>query len=344
MEVFANDHTVRLLVSGGAGFIGSGFIRYMMEKYQRVCIFNIDKLTYAGNLDNVASVNSYPNYCFFRGDVCDVEDVESAFVTAEEVFHGPIDIIVHFAAETHVDRSIELPAPFLQTNILGTEILLRLSRAHRVKRFIHVSTDEVYGTLGEKDKPFQETSPLAPNSPYAASKAGSDFIVRAYYETYHFPVIISRCSNNYGPYQYPEKLIPLMITNALDDIPLPIYGDGKNVRDWIYVDDHSQGIDVILRKGKPGEIYNLGGHNEMTNLDVAKKILALIGKSETLIQFVPDRPGHDRRYAMDTTKIENDLGWIPRISFDNGLQKTIEWYTTHGEWLNRVRSGVNRHM
>lgn len=331
----------RLLVTGGAGFIGSNFIRCMLQWHADLCVLNLDKLTYAGNLENLRSVEGSPRYRFFRGDVCDESAVAAAFATVRDAFGGPVDAVVHFAAESHVDRSIEDPAAFLRTNVLGTEVMLRVALREGVQRFLHISTDEVYGSLGERDA-FRETTPLAPNSPYAASKASADLIARAYFVTYGLPVLITRCSNNYGPYQFPEKLIPLMIANALDEKPLPVYGDGLNVRDWIYVEDHVRGLDVVLRRGKPGEIYNLGGHSERTNLEVVYAILNLLGKPKSLIRFVPDRPGHDRRYAMDTTKIERELGWHPTLDFEQGLRATVEWYLAHRDWVEHVRSGAYR--
>lgn len=315
-----------LLVTGGAGFIGSSFIRNMLAWHPAVRIVNLDALTYAGNLANLAEVADNPRYHFVHGDVTDIAAVRGAFRCAEQVFGASVDAVVHFAAETHVDRSIADPALFLQTNVLGSELMLRVAREAQVARFIHISTDEVYGSLGPQDAPFSETTPLAPNSPYAASKAAADLIARAYYVTYDFPVCITRCSNNYGPYQFQEKLIPLMITNALADAPLPIYGDGQNVRDWIHVDDHAAGIAAVLERGRPGEIYNLGGHAEVDNLRLVQRILATLGKPESLITFVPDRLGHDRRYAINTEKAARELGWAPKIPFDEGLHRTVQWY------------------
>lgn len=329
-----------LLVTGGAGFIGSNFIRWMLTNYADVRILNLDKLTYAGNLENLKPVETLPGYRFCKGDICDEEDVERAFQEAASAFGGPVQAVVNFAAETHVDRSIEDPATTLRTNVMGTEVLLRKARRHQVSRFVQISTDEVYGTLGPADAAFRETTPLAPNSPYSASKASADMIARAYFETFHLPALITRCSNNYGPNQFPEKFIPLMIANALEDKPLPLYGDGQNVRDWIFVDDHSRGVDTVLRRGTPGKVYNLGGHCEKTNLTLLQTLLHLLGKPESLITYVADRPGHDRRYAVDTTWIEQELGWKPLTDFENGLRATVDWYLANPEWVARVRSGA----
>lgn len=331
--------SIIILVTGGAGFIGSSFIRCMLSWHTAVRIVNLDALTYAGNLENLAAVADNPRYQFVKGDITNENEVRAAFRCAETMFGSPIDAVVHFAAESHVDRSIEAPAIFLKTNVLGTEVMLRISREEKVRRFVHISTDEVYGTLGPNDAPFTEYTPIAPNSPYAASKASSDLIARAYFETYGFPVSITRCSNNYGPYQFPEKLIPLMIANALEDKPLPVYGDGRNVRDWIYVDDHSAGIAAVLERGNPGEVYNLGGHAEVENLHVIKTILSTLDKPESLIHFVTDRPGHDRRYAMNTAKARRELGWAPTTRFDDGIRSTVRWYLSNKEWMDRVRSG-----
>lgn len=329
---------LRLIVTGGAGFIGSSFVRMMLNKHKGLELLVLDKLTYAGNLANLKSVEDRAGYRFVKADICDSTEVEAAFDYAVKEFGGPIDAVVHFAAETHVDRSIVDAAPFLKTNVLGTEVMLCAARNHKVARFVHVSTDEVYGSLGEGDV-FRETTPLAPNNPYSASKAGSDLIVRAYHETHGLPVVITRCSNNYGPYQFPEKLMPLIIANAMEDRSLPVYGDGLNVRDWIFVDDHSRGVDVVMRHGQPGEVYNLGGHSERTNVAIVKTILGLLGKPESLIEYVKDRPGHDRRYAMDTSKIETELGWKPSVTIEYGLEQTVEWYLANLEWVSQVRSG-----
>jgi len=329
---------LRLLVTGAAGFIGSSFVRTMLSVYPEVRIIVLDKLTYAGNLENLKSVEKNPSYRFIHGDICDRDRVQNAFDLTLAEFGGPVDAVVHFAAETHVDRSIENAGLFLTTNVLGTEVILDASRRNKVARVVHISTDEVYGSLGPDDA-FRETTPIAPNSPYSASKAASDLIVRAYHETHGLPVLITRCSNNYGPNQFPEKLIPLMIANALEDRPLPVYGDGLNVRDWIYVEDHSRGVDSVLRKGRIGEVYNLGGHAERTNIDVVKTLLKLLNKPESLIRFVTDRPGHDRRYAMDTTKAFQELGWGPITTFEEGLSQTVQWYLDNAEWVSKVRSG-----
>ncbi|MDQ2733292.1 MAG: dTDP-glucose 4,6-dehydratase [Armatimonadota bacterium] len=329
----------RLLVTGGAGFIGSSFIRQLFETDSSYQALNLDKLTYAGNLENLSSLETVPGYRFFRGAIEQARDVDAAFRAAEEAFGAQVEAVVHFAAESHVDRSIEDPSEFLTTNVVGTQVLLEAARRRGIQRFIHVSTDEVYGSLGDSGA-FSETTSLAPNSPYAASKAGSDLIARAYFQTYGLPVIITRCSNNYGPYQFPEKLIPLMIANALEDMPLPVYGDGQNVRDWIYVDDHSRAIRTILQQGVPGEVYNIGGSSELPNLQVVRAILNLLGKPESLIQFVPDRPGHDQRYAMDATKLRQETGWTPRTRFEEGIRATVEWYLANTGWMSRVRSGA----
>jgi dTDP-glucose 4,6-dehydratase len=331
----------RLLVTGGAGFIGSGFIRHMLAAHDSVRILNLDKLTYAGNLENLRSVESNCRYLFHHGDIVNATDVEAAFSRFSQIFHHEIDAVVHFAAESHVDRSIEDPIEFLNTNVIGTQVLLNAARKRGVERFIHVSTDEVYGTLGQTGS-FSESSPIQPNSPYAASKASSDLIARSYYETYGMPVIITRCSNNYGPYQFPEKLIPLMISNAVEDKRLPVYGDGLNVRDWIHVEDHCSAIATVLAKGVPGNVYNIGGHSEKTNIEVVRTILKLLNKSDDLIQFITDRPGHDKRYAINTEKIENDLGWKPRRNFEEGIADTVEWYLSNRQWTDNVKSFAYR--
>lgn len=317
-----------VLVTGGAGFIGSNFIFYMMEKYPQYRIVCLDKLTYAGNIHTLNSLMEQKNFRFVRMDICDREGIYRIF---EE--ESP-DFVVNFAAESHVDRSIETPEIFLQTNIFGTSVLLDAVNRYGTKRFHQISTDEVYGDL-PLDRPdllFRENDPLKPSSPYSASKTSADLLVLAYHRTYGTPVTISRCSNNYGPYQFPEKLIPLMISRALADQPLPVYGTGCNVRDWIYVEDHCKAIDLILHKGQEGEIYHIGGNNEMTNIDIVRKICQTLGKPETLIAFVADRKGHDLRYAIDASKIKNELGWFPETPFDDGLQKTICWYLAHREW------------
>ena len=324
---------MKLLVTGGAGFIGSNFVRYALTTHPDVEIVNLDLLTYAGNLENLADVEKDPRYAFVKGDISRVEDVRAVFSKHR------FDAVVHFAAESHVDRSLHLGAEqFILTNVLGTQMMLDASREYGVKRFVHVSTDEVYGSLGAEGR-FSETTPVAPNNPYSATKAGSDFLVRAAHHSHGIDAVITRCSNNFGPYQFPEKLIPLMIANALEDKKLPVYGDGLHVRDWIYVLDHCSAIDAVLRKGKAGEVYNIGSMSDVQNLHVVKTLLAALGKPESLIQFVKDRPGHDRRYAMDATKIQRELGWRPKYSFERGLQETIDWYRGHAAWLARVRSG-----
>ncbi|WP_019532837.1 dTDP-glucose 4,6-dehydratase [Paenibacillus ginsengihumi] len=314
-----------LLVTGGMGFIGSHFIRYWMRRHPEDRVVNYDLLTYAGNPANLAALQGYPGYRFVRGDIADAAAVNRVF--AEE----NVATVVHFAAESHVDRSISEPSAFVRTNVLGTQCLLEAARSKGVRRFVHISTDEVYGTLGPEGL-FTEETPLAPNSPYSASKAGSDLMVRAYGETYGLPVIITRCSNNYGPYQYPEKLIPTIITRALDDQPIPVYGDGLNVRDWLYVEDHCSAVELALLGGKPGQVYNVGGGNERTNVEIARTILGLLGKPESLLRFVADRPGHDRRYAIDAGKIRRELGWQPRYSLEEGIARTVEWYIERQDW------------
>jgi dTDP-glucose 4,6-dehydratase len=322
---------MKLLVTGGAGFIGSNFIHYMTRKYPSYEIVNVDLLIYAGNLDNLATVEAHPSYRFVRADISDR-------AAMEPLFKEGFDIVVNFAAESHVDRSIAQPDLFVRSNVLGTQTLLELARQTGVHKYVQISTDEVYGTLGAEGY-FTEESPLAPNSPYSASKAGADLIVRAYGETYGLNVNITRCSNNYGPYQFPEKLIPLMIRQALADRPLPVYGDGLNVRDWLYVEDHCSAIDLVLHHGRSGEVYNVGGHNEKTNLEVVRTILQALGKPETLIAFVEDRPGHDRRYAIDASKIRRELGWQPKYAYEAGIRETIGWYLNHPEWLERIATG-----
>jgi dTDP-glucose 4,6-dehydratase len=325
---------MKILVTGGCGFIGSNFILHMLSSNKNYSIVNLDALTYAGNRDNLKSVEKDARYAFVKGDICDRPLCEKLFSS-----HG-FDAVVHFAAESHVDRSISGPAAFVLTNVLGTQNLLECARtawkgSFDKKRFVHISTDEVYGTLGPTGS-FSETTPLAPNSPYSASKAGSDLIARAYFETYGFPSIITRCSNNYGPFQFPEKLIPLMITNALADRPLPVYGDGLNIRDWLYVADHCRAIETVLAKGKPGRVYNIGGSNEWHNIDLVKLVLGELGKPESLISFVTDRLGHDRRYAMDASKIKRELGWEPEVKFDDGIRMTIKWYLDNRKWWEKL--------
>lgn len=325
---------LRLLVTGGAGFIGSNFVRFVLERYPDHRIVNLDKLTYAGNLENLSGLEKDPRHEFIQGDIGNPDCVGGIITKG-------VDAVINFAAESHVDRSILHSSEFINTNIVGTLNLLELSRKHKVKRFIQISTDEVYGSLGDSGA-FSELSPIAPNSPYAASKASADLLVRSYCHTHGFPGIITRCSNNYGPYQFPEKLIPLLISNALAGMQLPIYGDGLNVRDWIHVRDHCAAVDTVLHKGKDGEVYNIGARQELPNLDVVRMILKVLGKDESLITFVEDRPGHDRRYAMDSTKIETQLQWQPRIQFDSGLKQTIQWYLDNSAWVENVRSGAYR--
>ena len=326
---------MKILVTGGAGFIGSNFVYYELDNYPNDEVICLDKLTYAGNLETLEVAMKNPKFKFVKGDIADRVFVDELFASEKP------DVVVNFAAESHVDRSIENPEIFLQTNIIGTSVLMDACRKYGNIRYHQVSTDEVYGDLplDRLDLFFTETTPLHTSSPYSASKASADLLVQAYYRTYKLPVTISRCSNNYGPYHFPEKLIPLMIANALNDKKLPVYGKGENVRDWLYVEDHCSAIDLIIRKGKIGEVYNIGGHNERTNLEVVKTIIKELGKSEDLIEFVTDRPGHDRRYAIDPTKIHNELGWLPATKFDDGIKKTIDWYLTHKSWWEKIISG-----
>ncbi|HTY58221.1 MAG TPA: dTDP-glucose 4,6-dehydratase [Bacteroidota bacterium] len=324
-----------LLVTGGAGFIGSNFVRYYLDEHAGTRVVNFDKLTYAGNLENLREIEENPRYAFVRGDICDREALSAAMKNHD------IDAVVHFAAESHVDRSIQGAAVFVATNVLGTQVVLDAARAQGVTRFLHVSTDEVYGSLGAAGT-FTESTPLHPNSPYAASKASSDLLALAAAHTFGFPALVTRCSNNYGPYQFPEKLIPLMIANATDGKPLPVYGQGLNVRDWLYVRDHCTALDAVLERGKAGEIYNIGGNNEWRNIDIVRLLLKQLGKPESLITFVKDRPGHDLRYAIDATKIMNELSWKPSVTFEEGLAETVKWYRTHEEWWRRITSGAYR--
>jgi dTDP-glucose 4,6-dehydratase len=325
---------MKLLVTGGAGFIGSNFIHYLLARYADIQILNFDALTYAGNLENLTSVEQDPRYKFLKGDITSPEDIQAAF--GSQAF----DAVVHFAAESHVDRSLHLePGSFILTNILGTQRLLDACRQYSVPRFVHISTDEVYGSL-EATGCFSEQTPLQPNNPYAATKAASDFMVRAAVKSHGIDAVITRCSNNFGPYQFPEKLIPLMIANAIENKPLPVYGDGLQVRDWIYVRDHCRGVDLVLRHGRAGEIYNIGGQHDVPNLEVIRLLLKLLGKPEALIQHVKDRPGHDRRYAMDATKIKTELGWKPEFDFETALRQTVDWYLANRSWWERVRSGA----
>ncbi|HDR8055939.1 dTDP-glucose 4,6-dehydratase [Bacillus pacificus] len=323
---------MKILITGGAGFIGSNFVNYMVKKYPAYNVVNLDALTYAGNLENLKAVEDAPNYKFVKGDIADRQFINQLF--AEESF----DYVLNFAAESHVDRSITNPDIFIQTNIQGTQILLDAAKNAKIKKYLQVSTDEVYGTLGETGY-FTEETPLASNSPYSSSKAGADLLVRAYHETFGLPVNITRCSNNYGPFHFPEKLIPLMIINALNNKQLPVYGDGLNVRDWLHVEDHCQAIDLVLHKGKNGEVYNVGGNNERTNIEIVKAILQALDKPESLIQYVTDRPGHDRRYAIDATKLREELGWSPKYNFDTGIEQTIKWYLENQNWWNNIISG-----
>lgn len=326
---------MKLIITGGAGFIGSNFIYYELNHHPEDEFICLDKLTYAGNLSSLKGAIEQQNFKFVKDDIADRDFVYSLFEAEKP------DIVVNFAAESHVDRSILEPELFLKTNVIGTGVLMDACRKYGIKRYHQVSTDEVYGDL-PLDRPdlfFTETTPLHTSSPYSASKAGADLLVLAYHRTYGLPVTISRCSNNYGPYHFPEKLIPLMIINALHDKALPVYGDGANVRDWLYVEDHCSAIDLIIRKGREGEVYNVGGHNEKSNLDVVKIILKALGKSEDLITFVKDRPGHDRRYAIDPTKIHNELGWLPQTKFEDGIVKTIEWYLANKDWWQEIISG-----
>ncbi len=322
----------QILVTGGCGFIGSNFIRYELSKYPDISIINLDKLTYAGNLENLKEFESHSRYNFVKGDIADPDFVNSLLKSTN------FDAVINFAAESHVDRSILDSSPFIQTNVVGTQILLDAFRNQQISRFVQVSTDEVYGSLGVEGL-FTEDTPIAPNSPYSASKAAADLLVRSYIKTFQLPAIITRCSNNYGPYQFPEKLIPLFISNAMENKPVPIYGEGTNVRDWIHVLDHCRGIDAALRKGVVGEVYNFGGNSEMQNIKITKLLLGLLGKPETLIKYVKDRPGHDLRYAIDCRKAESELDWKPEIEFQAGLESTIKWYQDNREWVNRIRSG-----
>ena len=338
-----------ILLTGGAGFIGSNFVHYWLDKYPEDHLINFDLLTYAGNLENLKDIEGNPNYTFVKGNIVDRVQVEELFRKYS------IDLVVHMAAESHVDRSIQDSTPFVQTNVLGTQVLLDVAKQNwEIKetdqlgqnyttwkpgaRFIHVSTDEVYGALGSAGE-FSETTPIAPNSPYSASKAASDLLVRAFYKTHGFPGIITRCSNNYGPYQFPEKLIPLMICNALENHDLPVYGDGLQIRDWLHVKDHCRAIDAVIQSGRVGEVYNIGGNNEWQNLDIVKRILKELGKPESLIQHVKDRLGHDRRYAIDATKINSELDWLPEYTFEQGLPETIAWYKQNTTWWERIKSG-----
>lgn len=329
---------MKVLVTGGAGFIATNFMYYMVNKYPEYDFVNLDALTYAGNYNNIKDLEGKPNYKFVKGDITDREFIDKLF--EEEKF----DWVVNFAAESHVDNSIKNPGIFLTTNILGTQVLMDASRKYGIKRYHQVSTDEVYGDL-PLDRPdllFTEETPIHTSSPYSSSKAGADLLVGAYYRTYGLPITISRCSNNYGPYQFPEKLIPVVISKALNDEPIPVYGKGENVRDWIHVIDHNIGVDLILHKGKVGEVYNLGGHSERTNLDVVKTILKQLGKPESLITYVTDRPGHDLRYAIDSTKAEKELGWDRTYTFEKGIEETVNWYINNQKWIEEIKNGNYR--
>jgi len=324
---------MKILITGGAGFIGSNFVRHILGLKKGYSVVNYDKLTYAGNLANLESIADNPNYRFVRGDICDLAAVEAAMIGCSAV--------VHFAAESHVDRSIYEPGPVIETNITGTFVLIQIARKIGIERFVHVSTDEVYGDM-LPDAFATEDSPLQPSSPYSASKASSDMLVRSYVRTYGFPGLITRASNNYGPYQFPEKFLPLLITNAIEDRPLPIYGDGKQQRDWLHVEDHCRGILAVLERGQIGEVYNIGGLDIEENLTMAKRVLRVTGKPETLLTSVKDRPGHDRRYALDCTKMEKQVGWKPEIPLDEGLHRTIEWYKNNESWVRDIRAGDYR--
>ncbi len=323
----------RILVTGGAGFIGSNFVRYMLNKHQDYKIVNLDLLTYAGNIKSLDDVKDNPNYLFVKGDIADNKLVDKI------VSDNKIDVIINFAAESHVDRSITNPDIFVKTNVLGTQNLLEVAKKYKIEKFFQISTDEVYGSLG-KTGFFTEKTPLSPNSPYSASKASADLLVMAYHHTFGLNVNITRCSNNYGPYQFPEKLIPLFITNALDNKQVPLYGDGLNIRDWLFVEDHCSAIDTVLHKGKNGEIYNVGGNNEKTNKYITDTILKYLGKDSSLIKYVADRLGHDRRYAIDATKIKEELGWEPKYKFEQAIEKTIEWYLNNKDWWEKLRSNL----
>jgi len=318
-----------ILVTGGAGFIGSNFIHYMVKKYSEYNIINLDKLTYAGNLENLKSIENKPNYKFIKGDIADPGIVSEIFSSSK------IDAVVNFAAESHVDRSIDDPGLFIQTDVYGTFVLLEAAKNHKTKLFFHISTDEVYGSI--LNGSFKEGDPLLPNSPYAASKAGAEMLVRSFYKTYNTPVVITRTSNNFGPFQYPEKIIPLFVTNLIDDIKVPLYGDGLNVRDWLYVEDNCRAIDIVLHKGGIGEIYNVGAGNEKPNIWITKKLIELTGKTESMIEPVADRLGHDRRYSVDCTKIENEFDWKPQYDFEEALEKTVNWYISNEAWWRPLK-------
>ncbi len=330
-----SDQVKKIFVTGGAGFIGSNFILYLLKKHPDISIVNLDILTYAGNLENLQSAEGDPRYRFVKGDICDAEVVNDLV--------GACDAVVHFAAESHVDRSITNAQEFVQTNVMGTHTLLEAALKNGKKRFHHISTDEVFGSLElESDEKFNDATPYDPHSPYSASKAASDHLVRAYFYTYGLPITISNCSNNYGPYQFPEKMIPLFTTNLMEGKKVPVYGDGKNVRDWIYVEDHCEAIDLILEKGNIGETYLVGGAAERSNMEITRELLRLLGKGEDMIEYVADRPGHDRRYAIDFSKITREFGWKPRHSFERGLEETVRWYREHEAWWRNAKSGAYR--
>lgn len=321
----------KVLVTGGAGFIGSNLVKLILKEKPDWQVINLDLLTYAGNLESLEDVKNHPNYTFVKGDVADTKIVD-------EVIQGCWGVL-HLAAESHVDRSIEDPGPFLMTNIMGTSNLLNMARKHGIERFVQISTDEVYGALKPEEPAFTESNHIKPNSPYSASKASADLLCRAYFKTFGMPVCITRCSNNLGPYQFPEKLIPLVIHNALNDKPIPVYGDGQQIRDWLFVEDHCSAMVKVLEEGKAGEVYNVGGKNEVPNLDIVRIILRTLGKPESLITYVKDRPGHDRRYAIDNEKIERELGWYPKYSFEESIKLTIDWYLNNQNWVAKVMSG-----
>ena len=321
----------KILVTGGCGFIGSNFVLHVIRSRPELEIVNLDKLTYAGNLENLAEIEAEPRHTFVHGDICD-EDL------VDRIMSEGIDTVVNFAAETHVDRSIKGPAAFIRANVVGTQVLLCAAHAHGVQRFVQVGTDEVYGSLGPTGT-FTEDSPLRPNNPYSAGKAGADLLVRSFHKTYGMNTVITRCTNNYGPFQFPEKAVPVFVGNALEDRPIPVYGDGMHVRDWLYVGDHCRAVEMVMDNGRPGEVYNVGGSNELPNLELAKLILKELKKPESLIQFVKDRPGHDRRYALDSFKLRSELGWKPLVPLAEGIPMTVRWYLKHQDWLARVKSG-----